>query len=105
MSKHFAGITPLSAGYEKVEINPEYSLSDSMSCTVPSIKGLITLNYEKSAETYIVNVTFPQNMKAVLYVPANALVNINSAVYYQNGEYVNGGNTDVEITEKEIYNG
>ena len=105
MSKHFAGITPIEAGYEKVEINPEYSLSDSMNCTVPSVKGLITLNYEKTAEVYIVNVTVPQNMKTVLYVPTNAVVYINSAVYYQNGEYVNGGNTDVEITEKEIYNG
>lgn len=105
MSKHFAGITPIEAGYEKVEINPEYSLSDSMNCTVPSVKGLITLNYEKTAEVYIVNVTVPQNMKTVLYLPTNAVVYINSAVYYQNGEYVNGGNTDVEITEKEIYNG
>ena len=105
MSKHFAGITPASAGYEKVEINPEYSLSDSMNCTVPSVKGLITLKYEKTAEMYIVNVTVPQNMKTVLYVPTNAVVYINSAVYYQNGEYVNGGNTDVEITEKGIYNG
>jgi hypothetical protein len=105
MSKHFAGITPIEAGYEKVEINPEYSLSDSVNCTVPSVKGLITLNYEKTAEVYIVNVTVPQNMKTVLYVPTNAVVYINSAVYYQNGEYVNGGNTDVEITEKEIYNG
>ncbi len=37
MSKHFAGITPLEAGYEKVKIEPQYPLSDSISCTVPSV--------------------------------------------------------------------
>ena len=37
MSKHFAGITPTRAGYEMTEINPQYTLSDNMSCTVPSV--------------------------------------------------------------------
>ncbi len=35
MSKHFAGITPLKAGYESVKIDPQYALSDNMTCTVP----------------------------------------------------------------------
>ncbi|MBR2315832.1 MAG: glycoside hydrolase [Clostridia bacterium] len=106
MSKHFAGITPLESGYEKVKIDPQYALSDSISCTVPSVKGLITLNYEKDSDNYTVDLTLPQNMKAVLYVPANAVVNVNSEVYYQNGSYVNGGKAgNIEITEKSIDNG
>jgi hypothetical protein len=102
MSKHFAGITPLSAGYEKVKIDPQYTLSDSMNCTVPSVKGLITLNYEKSSKNYIINLTLPQDMEAVLYVPTGATVNINSQSYYQNGEYVNNENTNVEIVQKAL---
>ena len=90
MSKHFAGITPIEAGYERVKIDPQYTLSDSLSCTVPSVKGLITLNYEKTAEAYSIELTLPENMKSVLYVPDKATVNINSELYYQNGEYVNG---------------
>ena len=101
MSKHFAGITPLETGYEKVKIEPQYTLSDSMNCTVPSVKGLITLGYEKVSDDYTVNLTLPQNMKAVLYVPAHSVVNINSDVYYQNGEYVNSEKSgNVEIVEK-----
>ncbi len=100
MSKHFAGITPLLAGYEKVKIDPQYTLSDSMSCTVPSVKGLITLNYEQTDEDYIINLTFPQDINAVLYVPTGAVVNINSKPYYQNGEFVNGEIGNVEIVEK-----
>ncbi len=101
MSKHFAGITPLEAGYEKVKIEPQYTLSDSISCTVPSVKGLITLSYEKPDGDYIIDLTLPQGIEAVLYVPTDAVVNINSEPYYQNGEYVNGDKiADVEIVEK-----
>ncbi len=89
MSKHFAGITPLEAGYEKVKIDPEYSLSNSMSCTVPSVKGLITLDYEKTSEGYVVNLTVPESMKVELSVPDEAVVYVNSQLIYQNGEYVN----------------
>lgn len=105
MSRHFAGITPLSAGYEKVKIDPQYTLSDSINCTVPSVKGLITLDYEKSDGYYVVNLTLPQNMNAILYVPTGAVVNINSQVYYQNGEYVNGEIGEIEIVEKALDNG
>jgi hypothetical protein len=100
MSKHFAGITPAEAGYEKVRINPQYTLSDSMNCTVPSVKGLITLDYEK-AENYTVNLAIPQGVKVDLYVPTGAQVNINSEPFYSNGEYINAGNcADIEIIEK-----
>ncbi len=101
MSKHFAGITPLEAGYEKVKIEPQYTLSDSMNCTVPSVKGLITLDYEKTDQDYIIDLTLPQGMKTVLYVPTGATVNINSEPFYQNGEYVNGDKIgETEIVEK-----
>ena len=100
MSKHFAGITPIEAGYEKVKIDPQYTLSDSLNCTVPSVKGLITLDYEKVNGEYNINLTLPQDMNAVLYVPADAVININSEVYYKNGEYVNGEIGNVEIAEK-----
>ena len=100
LSKHFAGITPLQAGYEKVKIDPQYTLSDSMNCTVPSKQGLISLNYEKRSAGYTVNLTVPQDMTAVVYVPKGSVVNINSSVYYQNGKYVQSEIGNVEIIEK-----
>ena len=104
MSKHFAGITPLEAGYKKVKIDPQYTLSDTISCTVRGVKGLVTLDYKKTDTDYTVNLALPQGVKAVLYVPDDAVVNINSAVYYQNGEYVNNETGSVEIIEKTIGN-
>ena len=75
MSKYFAGITPLETGYEKVKIDPQYDLNDNMTCTVPSVKGLITLDYQKNSDNYVVNLTLPQDMNAILYVPKGAVVN------------------------------
>ncbi|MBR5498363.1 MAG: glycoside hydrolase [Clostridia bacterium] len=101
MSKYFAGITPAESGYTKANINPQYSLSDSLNCTVPSVKGLIVLDYKKVSEIYNVNLTVPQGMKAILYVPKNASVKVNSIHYYQNGEYVTDNSVgDIEIIEK-----
>ena len=103
MSKYFAGIAPVEAGYEKVKIEPQYDLQNSLSCTVPSMKGLITVNYEKSSEAYVVNLSLPESMKAVLYVPAKAVVNINSKPYYKDGEYINDDKkSPVEIVEKAL---
>ncbi len=104
MSKYFAGITPSEAGYERLEINPQYALSDNMSCTVPSVKGLITVDYKKTEAGYTVNISIPDTVKADIYVPTKATVNVNSELCYKNGEYVNTENGNVEIFEKSIDN-
>lgn len=105
MSKHFAGIAPVEAGYERVKIDPQYTLSDTLSCTVPSVRGLITLSYEKAADNYTVSLTVPDNMKTDLFVPEGATVTVNSELIYKNGEYVKGSKADdIEITEKAIDN-
>lgn len=103
MSKHFAGITPLEAGYERVKIDPQYNISDSINCTVPSVKGLITLDYKKVSEDYVINLTLPQDMKGELYVPVGAKVSINYELIYKNGSYVNSDKPlNIVITEKSI---
>lgn len=81
MSKHFAGITPLEAGYEKVKIAPQYTLYDRLSCTVPSVKGLITLNYTKTDGNYNISLTIPESISAVLYIPKGADITVNSEAY------------------------
>jgi hypothetical protein len=82
MSKHFAGITPSSAGYESVKIDPQYALYNTVSCTVPSVKGLITVSYEKTDTGYAVDLTLPQGIVTSLSVPEGAVVKINSELFY-----------------------
>jgi hypothetical protein len=67
---------------------------------VPSVKGLITLDYKNANGGYVINLTLPQATSTVLYVPKNAVVYVNSTVYYQNGEYTNSEIGSVEIIEK-----
>jgi hypothetical protein len=39
------------------------------------VKGLIILDYQKNSDNYVVNLTLPQDMNAILYVPKGAVVN------------------------------
>ena len=78
MSKHIAGIKPLSAGYEKIEIKPQYGLHDNISCVVPTVKGYIKFNY--SEENARINLEYPQDCQVVLHIPENAVVTANGNV-------------------------
>ncbi len=61
------------------------------------MKGLITLDYKKTAENYVINLTVPEGVHTILYVPTGAVVNVISK---PNGEYINNENTNVEIVQK-----
>ena len=64
------------------------------------------MSYEKIDGAYNVNLTVPQGTKAVLYVPADAVVNVNSKPFYQNGKYINDTTSaDVEVVEITAVNG
>ena len=80
MSKHIAGIKPLSAGYEKFEIRPQYGLHKNISCTVPAIAGEIKLDITADGEKTAVNLEYPENSQLVLHIPENAVVTVNGKV-------------------------
>lgn len=77
MSKHIAGIKPLSAGYEKIEIKPQYALHKNITCTVPAIIGDIKLDIVKDSEKTTVNLDYPERAEVILHIPENAIVTAN----------------------------
>ncbi len=81
MSKHIAGIRPLTAGYEKTEINPQYSLYKNISCTVPSVKGIIEFDYKYENGKSIINLEYPENTEVILHIPDNAVVTANGKTF------------------------
>lgn len=81
MSKHIAGIKPLTAGYEKIEIRPQYDLHKKISCTVPSIKGYINLDIVSDSEKTLINLTHPENTEVILHLPENAVVTANGNTF------------------------
>ncbi len=88
MSKHIAGIKPLTAGYEKIMINPQYSLHNQISCTVPTIKGNIVFNYTLTDGKAVVNLEYPETSQLVLRVPENADVRVNGKVTFADGNTI-----------------
>ncbi len=77
MSKHIAGIKPLTAGYEKTEINPKYNLHKTISCTVPTVKGYIVFDYKQENGKNLISLEYPENLEIVLHLPENAVVTVN----------------------------
>ncbi len=78
MSKHIAGIKPLSAGYKKIEVKPQYGLHDNIFCVVPTVKGYIKFDY--NAEKTTINLEYPQDSQVVLHISENAVVTANGNV-------------------------
>ncbi|MEE1010511.1 MAG: alpha-L-rhamnosidase C-terminal domain-containing protein, partial [Acutalibacteraceae bacterium] len=81
MSKHIAGVRPLTAGYEKTEINPQYGLYKNISCTVPSVKGIIEFDYKYENGKSIINLEYPENTEVILHIPDNAVVTANGKTF------------------------
>lgn len=86
MSKYIAGIKPTKAGYDEFIIKPQYDSFTEIHCTVPSVKGLITLDYNSSN----LSIELPENANATLYVPANCSPLSDDAVFV-----MSDGNYDV----------
>ncbi len=85
MSKHIAGIKPLTAGYEKIEIKPQYSLQEELSCIVPTVKGYVKLSYTAKEGKTSVNIDAPEKAEVLLYVPENATVNFRGEEIFNSG--------------------
>lgn len=65
MSKYIAGIRPLDTAYSRFIIKPHLGDLTYIKCTVPSIKGNIKLEINKTT----MKVTIPENSTAEVYVP------------------------------------
>ncbi len=81
MSKHIAGIKPLSAGYEKTVITPQYNLHKNISCTVPTVKGYIRFDYSSEEEISKISLEYPEKTEVVLSIPENAEITANGKIF------------------------
>ncbi len=84
MSKYIAGIKPLSAGYESVEIKPQFNLCRKLLCNVPTVKGIIKLSFTASDNSTDINVKCPEDMEVKLHLPERAAVTLNGEKIFDN---------------------
>ncbi len=88
MSKHIAGIKPLTAGYGKTEIRPQYGLHSSICCTVPTIIGEIKFEYKLENGKAVINLEYPESTEVILNLPENAAVTANGKAVETSGKTI-----------------
>ena len=89
LSGYAAGVRPLEAGYDKFIVKPQLGGQiTSVSCGVPSPKGLITVEAEKKNGRFMMCVDVPEGSEAVLAVPRageNTMVIFGNLMLWNNG--------------------
>lgn len=68
--KYICGIQPTSGGFATFDVRPETGGLAFAEGTVPTVKGLVTTRWEKSADgQFSLSVTVPANTRASVYIP------------------------------------
>ena len=94
MSKYFAGIRPLKAGYSEFIIKPQMSEPDTIKCVVPSVRGYITVTETRTGASFVLDASVPAGTKALVCVPYSdgQSVKLNSSVIYKNNSFAGADN-------------
>ena len=90
MSKYFAGIRPIKAGYEEFMIQPQLPALDRCDCVVPSVKGMIRMAASKTDGAFLLDASVPKDTTAFIYLPYadGQSVKLNDRVIFQKGSFV-----------------
>ncbi len=90
MSKYFAGIRPVKAGYEEYIIKPQISVPDTVKCVVPSVKGYISVRETAADGSFTLEADLPKNATAVIYLPYTdgQTVKLDGNTIYKNGSFI-----------------
>ena len=68
--KYICGIQPTSGGFARFDVRPETGGLTFAEGAVPTVKGLITTRWEKSADgRFSLSVNVPANTRAAIYIP------------------------------------
>lgn len=73
--RDLCGIRPVEAGYSKVQIMPQIGSLQTVSVKVPSIKGYLTMEIDRTASDSVIelSVTLPVGTTGIVYVPAEGV--------------------------------
>ncbi|MCX6927378.1 MAG: discoidin domain-containing protein [Verrucomicrobia bacterium] len=94
LSQSIAGISLEAAGWSTYHVLPQEAFLTSIKCMVPSIKGKIALDLQKTASEYAIRLTSPANTKAVVGIPKGSFsrltaIRANGTIIWD-GHYLGG---------------
>lgn len=69
MSSRILGVTPAEPGYAKVAITPQVNGLAWAKGVVPTVRGSVNVNWQRSDGSFVLHVVTPANMPALVTVP------------------------------------
>jgi hypothetical protein len=85
--RYLMGVQPLSPGYGYVQIKPQPGSLEWASMDIPTIKGMIHVEFAQELETFTLRVTLPANTQAKVYLPK---LDIDDALVWVDGDLQTG---------------
>ncbi|WP_162633065.1 alpha-L-rhamnosidase-related protein [Echinicola strongylocentroti] len=89
LSRYIAGIKATDVAWSKYEVKPNMAHLTHVKQIVPSVKGDITLEVDKTADTYALDLASPAQTTATVFIPAKELVSVNGKVVWKRGRFKN----------------
>lgn len=87
MSKYYAGIQPLTAGYETILVKPNLDSLNNISSRVSTIKGNINFKIEKTEKNIFMELETPS--ETLIGIPKdfeNQIIQINGTTVFEDGK-------------------
>lgn len=90
--RQLAGVKPLVPGFEHIQIKPQWGNLSHASLTTPTVKGPVSVSFDRRGGFYSMEVIVPGGTTADVYVPgatgkAKLLVNGRSVVSEKSGDF------------------
>lgn len=102
LSRYIAGIRPMKPGWSEFEVLPELVHLEQLRTLVPSVKGDIELEIQKSGTSFELELINPEGAAAVVGIPKSigqiTLVTANGMEIWENGQF-SGGVEGVTVEE------
>ena len=87
--RYVVGVRPLEPGFRRIIIQPQPADLKMFVAKVPTIRGPVNLDYQRTAAGYLLNVSIPGNSTAAVQLPA--IVDLASAEIQHNGASLSPG--------------
>ena len=77
LSQYCAGVAPVKPGYAAYHVLPQMGSLRTIRTTIPSVRGDIKLELLNEEDTFVMNLTSPEDTMAIVGVPHSALKSIS----------------------------
>jgi hypothetical protein len=115
LSQTIAGVSPEEPGWSTFHVFPKEAFLKSIKVVVPSVKGEIKVEMQKSATRYVLKVVSPVNTKAIVGIPKGSFSTLESikvnntiiwnGVYFDNVKGVSFAGEDADYIKFKVVSG